>query len=152
FPQRVLFTGWFDTGKQGGEWPGQFEIVPHEAPLKWKAARSVADPAGGPPRLRVGLRGDRRLGPGPTRLTLRYRLTGADRFAVELARQGNQVDAAQVEPAEKDKWAEATVDFVAHADPQSRTAVDEIRFLLPPKAELTVDDLLLFEPGVAADK
>ncbi len=38
FPQRVVFTGWFDTGKQGVEWPGQFEIVPHVPPLKWKAA------------------------------------------------------------------------------------------------------------------
>src|SRR5438105_10668207 len=26
FPKRVLFTGLFDTGKQGKEWPGTFEI------------------------------------------------------------------------------------------------------------------------------
>jgi inosine-uridine nucleoside N-ribohydrolase len=147
FPKRVLFTGWFDTGKQGGEWPGEFEIVPHAPPLKWKAARSVTDPAGGAPRLRVGLRGDRQLRPGPTRLTLRYRLTGGDRFGIQLARQGNRVDAAQVEPAEQDKWTQATVDFIAHADGQAPAAVDEIRFVLPPKAELLVDDLLLFEPG-----
>ncbi len=32
FPKRLLFTGWFNTGKQGQEWPGDFEIVPHEKP------------------------------------------------------------------------------------------------------------------------
>jgi hypothetical protein len=24
FPKRILFTGWFDSGKQGKEWPGAF--------------------------------------------------------------------------------------------------------------------------------
>jgi hypothetical protein len=49
FPKRILFTGWFDTGKQGQEWPGDFEIVPHEKPRTWKAARSVVNPADGNP-------------------------------------------------------------------------------------------------------
>src|SRR6185436_2607698 len=40
FPKRILFTAWFDTGKKGAEWPGDFEIVPHEKPLTWKAAKS----------------------------------------------------------------------------------------------------------------
>src|SRR5262245_21014251 len=43
FPNRILFTGWFDTGKQGVEWPGDFEIVPHHSPLTWKAAKSVVN-------------------------------------------------------------------------------------------------------------
>ena len=115
FPRRVLFTGWFDTGKQGGVWPGEFEIVLHAPPLKWKASRSVTDPAGGPPRLRVGLRGDRRLRLGPTRLTLRYRLTSADRFGVELALKDKVIASAQAAAAEKDKWAQTTVEFAAHA-------------------------------------
>src|SRR5262249_3144952 len=32
FPERILYTGLFDTGKQGKEWPGDFEIIPHEKP------------------------------------------------------------------------------------------------------------------------
>ena len=40
FPQRIHFTGWFDTGKRGREWPGDFEIVPHDKPLGWFAARA----------------------------------------------------------------------------------------------------------------
>ncbi|NIP92380.1 MAG: hypothetical protein GWO24_02435, partial [Akkermansiaceae bacterium] len=42
FPARSIFTGWFDTGVQGKEWPGEFEIVPHEKPRGWDAAKSVA--------------------------------------------------------------------------------------------------------------
>jgi hypothetical protein len=150
FPKRVLFTGWFDTGKQGGEWPGQFEIVPHEAPLKWKAARSVTDKDSGQPRLRVGLRGERQLGPGPTRLTLHYRLTGADRFGIELALKDKVIASAHVAPAEKEKWAGATVDFAAQPESPSPVSIDQIRFVLPPAAELLIDDLLLFEPGEPA--
>ena len=83
FPQRILFTGWFDTGKQGQEWPGDFEIVPHEKPRTWKFARSVAG-EGGQHRLRVDLRGPRRLA-AVTELTFNYRLTGGDHLRIELA-------------------------------------------------------------------
>jgi inosine-uridine nucleoside N-ribohydrolase len=147
FPQRVLFSGWFDTGKQGVEWPGQFEIVPHVPPLRWKAARSVADKASGEGRLQVGLRGERQLGTGTTRLELRYQLTGADRFAVQLAREGKSVATAPIDPAAKDAWTQTTVDFAAPAGGAAPASVDQIRFVLPPGTELTVDDLLLFEPG-----
>ncbi len=41
FPKRIVFTAWFDTGKQGKEWPGEFEIVNHEKPPHVKAAKSV---------------------------------------------------------------------------------------------------------------
>ena len=47
FPKRILFTGWFDTGKQGQEWPGNFEIVPHDKPRTWKYAKSVPSEAAG---------------------------------------------------------------------------------------------------------
>ena len=47
FPKRILFTGWFDTGKQGKEWPGDFEIVNHEKPRTWKCARAVGLAPGG---------------------------------------------------------------------------------------------------------
>ena len=33
-PSRPIFTGWLDTGKQGVEWPGEFQIVLHEKPWK----------------------------------------------------------------------------------------------------------------------
>jgi inosine-uridine nucleoside N-ribohydrolase len=46
FPKRVLFTAWFDTGKQGKEWPGDFEIVEHDKPRTWKAAKSVKNAEG----------------------------------------------------------------------------------------------------------
>lgn len=61
FPRRVIFTGWFDTGKQGREWPGDFKIVPHHKPLTWDAAESVPNKATGKPWIRVGLRGKREL-------------------------------------------------------------------------------------------
>ena len=41
FPKRLLFTGWFDTGRQGKEWPGSFDIVTKKPPQSGKAARSV---------------------------------------------------------------------------------------------------------------
>jgi hypothetical protein len=53
FPRRVLFTAWFNTGKQGVEWPGDFEIVNNEPPLTWKEARSVGNPQTGQPWIRV---------------------------------------------------------------------------------------------------
>ena len=75
FPKRILFSGIFDTGTQGRHWPGEFEIVNHEKPLTWKAAKSVVGKDGSP-RLVVGLRGPRRLDER-TELTFRYKFTGA---------------------------------------------------------------------------
>src|SRR5205814_7483462 len=80
FPKGVLFTGWFDTGKQGKEWPGEFEIVNHEKPQTWKAAKSILD-KDGKPRLVIGLRGSRQLD-GATELTFRYKFTGNGDIAV----------------------------------------------------------------------
>ena len=54
FPERPIFTGWFDTGQQGKEWPGDFAIVAHKPPRTWKAARSVLEPKSGRPWLRLG--------------------------------------------------------------------------------------------------
>src|SRR6185436_3283736 len=74
FPGRIVFTGWFDTGQQGKEWPGDFQIVAHEKPLKWKAARSVDG------KLNVSLRGARPAKDLHARF--RYRLVGAGSFSV----------------------------------------------------------------------
>src|SRR5258706_1861709 len=43
FPKRLIFTGWFDTGKQGKDyqWPGDLEIVKHDPRRAWKATKSV---------------------------------------------------------------------------------------------------------------
>src|SRR5262249_38167817 len=43
FPKSIQYTGWFDTGKQGKEWLGDFEII-DKAGSFWKAAKSVENP------------------------------------------------------------------------------------------------------------
>ena len=143
FPKRVLFTGWFDTGKQGVEWPGEFQIVDHDKPRTWKAARSVPGPDGAEV-LRVGLRGSRKVG-RETVLRFKYHATGTDQVRVELwNRQAVLATKRPVgwRPERANAWAEVALDF-----PQVRTAVDEIRFVLPKGIRLTIDDLLLYEPG-----
>jgi len=141
FPKRVIFTGWFDTGKQGQEWPGDFEIVPHEKPRTWKAARSVINSATRDPWLRVGLRGARKIAP-VTELAFRYHVTGTDRIVVELrdAKSG-RVTAVDWTPEKRDEWADATLKF------ERGEVANELRFLLPKGSRLTVDDVLLYEPG-----
>ena len=137
----MLFTGWFDTGKQGIEWPGDFEIVDHDKPRTWKAARSVPGPDGND-WLRVRLRGPRRLG-GHTLLTFKYHVTRTDAVQVEL-RDGKVTRGRPVTwmPERADSWSEATLTF----QPIGATA-DEVRFALPKGTKLTIDDLLLYEPG-----
>ncbi|HEX5105893.1 MAG TPA: nucleoside hydrolase [Pirellulaceae bacterium] len=145
FPKRILFTGWFDTGKQGQEWPGEFEIVPHEKPRTWKFARSITDRETGQPKLVVDLRGPRRLA-AVTELTFKYRLTGADSLTMELVdREGNHtVDLSEVKTGE---WTEATVPFVVKgAESQDRFA-SAIRFQPPAGGVLEIDDVLLYEPS-----
>jgi inosine-uridine nucleoside N-ribohydrolase len=145
FPQRILFTGWFDTGKQGAEWPGEFEIVPHEKPRTWKFARSVADRETGQPQLIVDLRGPRRLSP-VTELTFKYRVTGADALKVELIDpEGNH--AAELKDLKAGAWEEATVSFHVGGTDKADRAASAIRFVLPAGSRLEIDDLLLYVPG-----
>jgi hypothetical protein len=155
FPRRILYTGWFDTGKQGQEWPGDFEIVPHRPPLKWKAARSVPNAERGAPWIRLYLRGERPLGE-TTHLRFRYHASGADSMRVALRnRTAKDVHLIDVKGLKKDEWAEATLDFSNQSrrgdgsggKPKAGDRVDEIQFLLPRGAELLVDDVLLYEPG-----
>ena len=142
FPKRILFTGWFDSGKQGKEWPGDFEIVPGKGYF-WHAARSVANKDNGAPWLRLHLRGERILG-AATRLSFRYRLTGADSVRVVLGNGKKGEHVIELTGLKQGTWAKATADFG-----RTRTGdkVDEIRFLLPKGAELLVDDVLLYEPN-----
>src|SRR5204863_64772 len=104
FPARLLFTGWFDTGRQGKEWPGDFEIVPKKAPQTWKAAKSVQNKATGKAWVRVGLRGGRPLGTA-TRLRFRYQLTGADGLEVRLVnRMLDKAHSVALKDLETGKW------------------------------------------------
>jgi purine nucleosidase len=145
FPKRALFTGWFDTGKRGKEWPGDFDIVPHQAPRKWKAAKSVVSAERASPWLRLDLRGERTLGE-KTHLRFRYHLKGADSMRVVLVnRERNDRHTVELKEPRQNEWAETTLDFTKQVRAGER--VDEIRFLLPKGAELLVDDLLLYEPG-----
>jgi hypothetical protein len=133
FPSRILFTGWFDTGKQGQEWPGDFEIVAHEKPMKWKAARSVEG------RLRVSLRGARPAGDRGLRARFRYRLTGATGFTVAAVSKAGAAEAVRVE-AKGDGWAEALL-----ALPCGLPEVDALQFAAPAGGVLWLDDLLLYD-------
>lgn len=148
FPKRFLFTGWFDTGKQGREWPGTFDILPKKGHF-WNAARSVENPDSKTPWLEVNLRGDRELG-ARTQLHFRYRLTGADALRVALVHGKTKRElGVAVKGLANDRWTEAVVDFPSTADPSGLgmgRPVDAIRFLLPRGAELLIDDLLLYEP------
>ena len=139
FPKGVLFTGWFDTGKQGKEWPGEFEIVNHEKPLTWKAAKSVPG-KDGRPRLIVGLRGERRFDE-LTELTFRYKFTGEGEVAVELSGTGKSPPRAAFKP-KVGAWTEVTLTFA----PGKGATADAIRFILPDKSELLIDDVLLYMP------
>jgi hypothetical protein len=143
FPKRVLFTGWFDTGKQGKEWPGRFDIVPKKGYF-WHAARSVEDADSGGAVLRVNLRGERPLGEA-TSLFFRYQLTGADSLRVTLANGKTAGQPVELKKLEQGRWAEATVDF-AEANRPGKAATD-LEFRLPKGAELQIDDLLLYVPG-----
>jgi hypothetical protein len=146
FPARIVFTGWFDTGRQGAgnEWPGDFEIVKHEPPRTWKAARAVTNTSTGQPWIRVHLRGLRPLSE-VTRLRFRYRLRGADMLDVALANAKTGRDwNATLAGLATGRWAEASVDFAIGG---RGAFADELRFVAPKNAELLVDDVLLFEPG-----
>jgi inosine-uridine nucleoside N-ribohydrolase len=141
FPKRVLFTGWFDTGKQGKEWPGDFAIVDHEKPRTWKAAKSVPGPEG-KPWVRLDIRGERRLD-AKTELRFKYRLSETAEVMIELYnRKAGKVLAGHTVKLPKGNWGEATVPFAPPAD----ALVDEIRFRLP-SGELLLDDVLLYTPG-----
>jgi hypothetical protein len=143
FPNRVVYTAWFDTGKQGNEWPGDFEIVNHEKPRTWKCAKSVKG-AGGKPWIRLDMKGERRLD-AVTELTFKYKLTGAEQIEIALGsdaatfKGGRQ--AVKLKPGE---WSEVTVRFALTGN---KLSANEIVFLLPESAELLVDDVLLYTPG-----
>jgi inosine-uridine nucleoside N-ribohydrolase len=139
FPTRVVFTAWFDTGAQGKEWPGAFQIVPHEKPRTWKFAKSVKGD-NDEQVVRVGMRGARKLD-ALTELTFKYKLTGADGVVVELRDKGKVV-ATQKLALTADKWGDGAATFKL----TGKETADEIVFRAEKGAELSVDDVLLFVP------
>jgi inosine-uridine nucleoside N-ribohydrolase len=145
FPSRLLYTGWFDTGKQGKEWPGKFDIVDKKGYF-WKAARSVAG-VKDVPGIRLGLRGGRPAGE-ETWLFFRYKLRGADRLRVVLANDTKHTNLVwSLGPLQQGHWADLNVRFPKGFWPRLGDRVDDIYFLLPPGGELLVDDVLLYAPG-----
>ncbi|QDU93130.1 nucleoside hydrolase [Lignipirellula cremea] len=144
FPDRILFTGGFDTGKQGAEWPGDFEIAAHASPRTWRYARSVDQ--NGQAVIRLNLRGQRA---GAERLRLRfdYWASAAAKLDVSLHNQAEPAGyrAASITlPAQT--WGVAYGDFAAESADDPAT-VDELLFRLPAGVELRLDNVLLYVPG-----
>jgi hypothetical protein len=144
-PRRVIFTGWFDTGVQGKEWPGDFEIVAHEKPLTWDAVRSVPNGSTGQPWLRIDMRGERALGLR-NQFQLRYRLSAPGELRLALVRRvGDRVEKIAEHTVAKPQtgsWTKISWEFGGKV---GQTAT-EIQIHAPAGAELLVDDVLLFEP------
>ncbi len=146
FPRSILYTGVFDTGKQGQEWPGDFDIVPHALPARWKFAQSVKHPSEARPWLRLHLRGLRKV-PASTSVAFRYRLTGAKSFDVALVNsQTKQRVAVSVATTNNGEWSTLSVDFADKLKSTPLSTADELQFLLP-SGVLQLDDVLLYEPG-----
>jgi hypothetical protein len=141
FPKRILFSGVFDTGKQGEHWPGDFEIVA-EGGNFWRAVRAVPNAETGEPWLRLGLRGQRKLS-DKTHVSFRYRLTGGESLRVRLRNsESGQSETVEAKPPKRGDWAQMTVELSTKDLP----SIDEIHILLSKDADLLLDDLLLFEP------
>jgi len=146
FPNRFLFTGWFDSGKQGKEWPGMFDIAPKEG-FFWHAAKSVLHPDDKKQAwIKVGLRGDRPINPG-TNLFFRYKLEGARHITVDFeSPQLGKFIVVQRE-LKANAWAETTVelDILPPAHVKGQTTVRSVGFRVPAAARLWIDDLMLYE-------
>jgi hypothetical protein len=148
FPARIIFTGWFDTGKQGQEWPGAFDIVAHQLPRTWKAARAVADPKTGNALLRINLRGHRPVGP-TAELSLNYSLTKAATLAITMRDSRSRLAwTAKPLASSADSWTQANVRLSGPPQADSKNLrADELIFATDRPAELLVDDVLLYEPA-----
>ena len=152
FPKHILFTGWFDTGKQGQEWPGVFEIAPHDKPRAWKYAKSVPadDSSGYKHWIRLGLRGERPLGK-ECELTFVYHLEGKGPVDVVLYRGGKPLSGGiqRVSKLQTGAWTETTLNYT-FPSAEKGAAVDEIRFGIRGGSTLKIDDLVLYEPDEAS--
>jgi hypothetical protein len=132
FPKRIVWTGWFDTGRQGKEWPGSFEIVAHEKPLTWKAAKSIDG------KILLDLRGVRGL-EGNGGLRFNYRLRGAEEFTLKMHGPVDTHTFFETDPA-RNRWARTMISFPSHG-------IDHIELRTEPSSEIWIDDVILYEPG-----
>ena len=144
FPARIHYTGVFDTGKQGKEWPGTFDIVPSGFPPTAKAAKSVPSAERGSPWIRLHLKGERLLGESPA-LFFRHRLKGADslRVAILDATDG-KLHSVELKRLSPEEWSPAIASFTG-LRPALRA--EEVHIVVPPGGDLLIDDVLLYEPG-----
>jgi purine nucleosidase len=143
FPQRIIFTGWFDTGKQGKEWPGTFDIVEHSRPRQWKFAQAVKQ-QDGTSLLSVSLRGDRTL-ERKTVLSVLLHKTDDQPVSLQLFHKGKPVSSKVEKIAPRHppgRWEAVTCSF----DFPGRTIVDEVRFTGADGTNFGIDDLLLYAP------
>ena len=138
FPKRFLFTGWFDSGKQGKEWPGTFEIAP-KLGYVGSAAKSVKYLDSDQEWINVGLRGDRPVG-AATHLFFRYHLEGADSMKLQFKSMARSYTGLK-----RGVWTEMVVDLTA--DLGKEASVRELQFVVPAGGRLLIDDVLLYEPG-----
>jgi hypothetical protein len=145
FPARIIFTAWFDTGEQGKEWPGNFRILPHEKPRTWKMAASVINPQTNSHWLRISMRGQRPIGTN-LRARFKYKFIAAGNKAMRVAvvdHASGKSRGTLVKDLVTDQWAQAVVDLSG----QEPHLADEIQIIVPARAELFVDDLILYEPA-----
>ena len=144
FPKRFLFTAWFDSGKQGKEWPGVFEIAPKMGYF-WNAAKAVPHPEDKKLAwIKLDLRGERPIGDA-TSLSFRYKLAGADEMQVTMGSAKNKAwITIGRDKLPKAAWSIMTLDFSGLPKGGS---VREIEFAVPAAAQLLIDDVLLYEPG-----
>ena len=136
FPKRIIFTGWFDTGKQGKEWPGTFDIVEHTKPRQWKFAQSVRGD------LVVSLRGPRAIDP-ESEITFVMRLPPSDApiFAIQYLRAGKPIASQPIAPEDFGEWDRVRLKLNLSKSP----TIDEVRISAPGEP-FGIDDLLIYTP------
>jgi hypothetical protein len=140
FPKRIIFTGWFDTGKQGKEWPGKFDIVEHAKPRQWKFAQSVIGDAG-QNVLSVSLRGERTLD-SKSEITLLMRSDAAKSLAVQLRHRGRKVvPPLAIALKNAGEWEPARL----RLDLSESIIIDEIHVTCA-EGTFGIDDLLIYTP------
>jgi hypothetical protein len=143
FPKRILYTAWFDTGKHGKEWLGDFAIVNHDAPRTGKAARSVARGGTTEEWIRLDLKGPRRLGE-TVDVGFKHLVTGSDKLRVELHSSATgRTWKCDLVDLPRDRWSESTARFEVGAGAEF---ADEVRFQATPGQTVTVDDVLVYVP------
>ena len=145
FPKRFLFTGLFDAGKQGKEWPGDFEIAQKQGYV-WHAAKSIPHPtAKDLAWIRVNLRGDRPVGDA-THLSFRYKLEDADTITVRLESTDKNISAVlNLKNLKQNDWTEAKLEVEPNVL-RSGGSLRDVTFTLPSAGRLWIDNLLVYEP------